>query len=109
MNFTPVYKKKGRGGVINCLYGNTKFKYGIINASHRLTAQTELFVGVVQAVVSAVAHEALAHTQVVRALELILRAPATSGVSCSCRRGERGEQSFSHYHRSLFYLFTSTL
>lgn len=87
MNFTPVYKKrKGEGGHKLLIW-----KYRIINTSHKLTAQAELFVRVVSAVVRAVAHPALAHTQVVRALELILRAPATSGVSCSCRRRGRGE------------------
>lgn len=86
MNFTTVYSEgEGESYIARMEIQNSKCR--IINTSHKLTAQTELFVRVVPAVVGAVAHPALAHTQVVRALELILRAPATSGVSRSCRRG----------------------
>lgn len=53
-----------------------------------LTAQTELFVRAIPTVVDAIAHPALAHTQTVCTLELILRAPTASWVTSSCQGGE---------------------
>lgn len=49
-----------------------------------LTAQTELFVRAVPTVIDTITHPALAHTQTVPTLELVLRAPATSWVTSSC-------------------------
>lgn len=71
--------------VINCLL-YIKI-YLIINTEQtkqiKLTAQRKLFVRLVPTVVGAVAHPVQAHAQMVGALKLILRAPATPRVACS--------------------------
>ena len=77
-----------------------------------LTAQTQLFVGAVPAVVQAVTHPALAHTQSVGTLELAQGTPTAPWVTSSCRGGGGGGnvviQDFPLKHFKTLDMWTCT-